>query len=160
MNIKLLTVGIFVGAFVLLAAPVQAFTIRQSQEMSNTVNVKTEGGTAEVKSESWGKQSQKVEFNTWKEDWKDEDHSWKKAKPYNWKSENTDGEVRLSWDHRGGICHIRYTEVNSRAYKYSTSAACDQGEITVGGLVQGRNYRFQVRKDDGSWSKPTVVKAW
>lgn len=72
---------------------------------------------------------------------------------------DTSGEVRLNWDHRGGTCHVRYTESGSRYFKYSTSAACDEGGITIGGLTPGHNYRFQVRKDGGGWSATVTRRA-
>ena len=73
---------------------------------------------------------------------------------------DTSGKVALDWDHRGGTCHIRYTENNAQDYRYSTSTNCDEGGITIGGLKVGTNYRFQVKKDDGSWSNSMVIKAW
>lgn len=157
---KILAVGVVaVTVAGLSVTQVDALTIRQSQEMSNTTSVKVEGaGTAEAKVEQWGKQSQKVETP----DWQNRRGDAHDRRGYGWKkySENRDGEVPLSWDHRGGTCHVRYTEAGNRHFNYHTSTNCDDGEITIGGLVTGRNYKFQVRKDDGSWSHPTNVKAW
>ncbi len=69
------------------------------------------------------------------------------------------GQVYLSWDFRGGTCHVRYTENANRYYKYSTAASCDSGGTTIGGLRPGLVYRFQVKKDDGTWSAPVRIKA-
>ncbi|MDQ5951659.1 MAG: hypothetical protein QG639_940 [Patescibacteria group bacterium] len=69
------------------------------------------------------------------------------------------GSFTLGWDHRGGTCHVRYSESNVQSYKYSTSAACDAGEVVVGGLQRGSTYRFQVKKDDGAWSAPLWLRA-
>jgi hypothetical protein len=73
--------------------------------------------------------------------------------------ENTDGRVRLEWGYRGGTCHVRYTEATQSVYKYATAASCDEGGVTIGGLVPGKKYRFQVRQNEGGWSRAVVVKA-
>jgi hypothetical protein len=73
--------------------------------------------------------------------------------------ENNNGQVRLDWGYRGGTCHVRYTEATSANYKYFTSAGCDEGGVTISGLVPGRKYRFQVRQNEGAWSRAVVVKA-
>ena len=75
----------------------------------------------------------------------------------NWK--DTSGEVSINWDHRGGTCHVRYGESTSRGYRYSTSASCDDGGMTIGGLQTGKNYRVQYRKDSGAWSAPKTYRA-
>mgnify|MGYP001175360096 CR=1 FL=1 len=155
--------------FVASSSPAQALVVRQSQEMSNSSSVKVEGSNvsvsgdfkAEAKSESWGKQSQKVVID---------DGAGYTMRPYGhskgrgnkgmWAKPASSGEVRLTWDMRGGTCFVRYTEAGSAGYNYETSTGCDNGTITIGGLTPGRNYRFQVRKDDGAWSQPITVKAW
>lgn len=73
--------------------------------------------------------------------------------------EPTYGAVYLSWNLRGGTCHVRYTESNQNWYKYATATACDNGGVTIGGLVPGRWYRFQVRQDNGYWLKAITRKA-
>lgn len=73
---------------------------------------------------------------------------------------SNDGRVTLGWDHQGGTCHVRYTESGVSNYKYSTSAACDEGDVTIGGLNRGSNYRFQVKQDEGSWSAPMTMRAY
>lgn len=70
------------------------------------------------------------------------------------------GEVKLTWSHRGGTCHVRYTEANVRSYRYSTNADCDEGGVTIGGLTRGKAYRFQVKQDDGYWSRAFTRNAW
>jgi hypothetical protein len=72
---------------------------------------------------------------------------------------NADGRVRLTWGYRGDTCHVRYTEAREKSYKYSTSANCDDGGVTIGGLTPGVKYRFQVAQGGGNWSKPVVVLA-
>lgn len=88
--------------------------------------------------------------------------AWKKNR--GWKSDkyvnrDTSGKIRLDWDHRGGTCHVRYTEANMQWYKYYTSIGCDDGAITIGGLQSGVAYRFQVKKDNGGWSNPVTATA-
>lgn len=73
--------------------------------------------------------------------------------------ENADGQVRLDWGYRGGTCHVRYTEANQTYYKYATAASCDDGGVTISGLIPGDKYRFQVRQDNGAWSRAVTVKA-
>lgn len=73
---------------------------------------------------------------------------------------NTDGKATIGWDFRGGTCYIRYTEANVRNYKYNTSAACDEGEKTIGGLKKGSLYRFQIKQNDGNWSDSMTLRAY
>jgi hypothetical protein len=72
---------------------------------------------------------------------------------------NSDGQVRLDWGYRGGTCHVRYGEANQSWYKYATAAGCDDGGVTIGGLVPGVKYRFQVHQNEGAWSRAVVVRA-
>ena len=154
---SLLTVSL--GLF--LAQPAQALVIKQTQEMSTSSYVKVEGGTdvkAEAESNNWGKQSQKVvtHGSQFKSRGAVSTPRWNTPR---WSVPSTDGQARIEWEMRGGSCHIRYSEVTSRGYKYSTSASCDDGGLTIGGLAQGKTYRFQVRKDGEVWSRPVTVTA-
>lgn len=144
------------------ASPAQALVVHQSQEMS--VSVKTEGGNSSSTTEAnaWGKQSQHVSTDEMTYSYRPGRHvgmgnRWGKNV---WVRPADDGQVRLSWDLRGGTCHVRYTEAGASGYNYETSTNCDDGGITIGGLVSGKNYRFQVRKDDGAWTRAVTVKAW
>jgi hypothetical protein len=74
-------------------------------------------------------------------------------------AEPTNATVRLSWPMRGGTCHVRYGETSANSYPYSTSTGCDNGGITIGGLVPGRSYRFQVASEGANWSSPVTVVA-
>jgi hypothetical protein len=76
-----------------------------------------------------------------------------------WSESPSNGEVRLTWSQRGGTCQIRYTEFGSKNYNYTTSTACDNGGITIGGLQYNKSYKFQVRKDDEAWSTAIVRRA-
>lgn len=163
---KLQIVGATTMAAVLTAVsalPVQAVVVRQTQEFSSSTSVKVEGGSdvkAEAESNSWGKQSQRIVTDDAPE------YGYRSGRPAGrsvgktWARPANNGQVRLTWDMRGGTCHVRYTEVGAAGYNYETSASCDEGGITIGGLVSGKSYRFQVRKDDGAWSRATTVRAW
>jgi hypothetical protein len=70
-----------------------------------------------------------------------------------------EGQVRLSWGYRGGTCQVRYTETTRNWYAYATAAGCDDGGITINGLQAGVNYRFQVKPENGVWSRAVVVRA-
>jgi len=72
---------------------------------------------------------------------------------------DTSGQATVSWPFRGGTCTIYYTESSARVYHYSTSTACDNGQLTIGGLVPGRSYRFQVKSDAGRWTRPVRMIA-
>lgn len=67
---------------------------------------------------------------------------------------NGNGAVRVNWAYRGGTCNVRYTEANQQMYKYMTSAGCDEGGVTIGSLVEGRKYKFQVAQNNwSSWTR-------
>lgn len=170
---KMVSATIMSVSLVLVSATgVQASVIRQTQEFSNSSSVKVEGGSdvkAEAESSSWGKQSQRVvtdevDVPSYRyrpthgvaTSWKRKNRSANAV----WVHPAAHGEVRLSWDLRGGTCHVRYNEATTAGYNYSTSTSCDDGEIRIGGLVAGQNYRFQVRQDDGAWSRAITVRAW
>lgn len=72
---------------------------------------------------------------------------------------NRYGQVELGWDYQGGTCHVRYSEATSQDYRYSTSTNCDEGSMVISGLQYGKNYRFQVKQDDGEWSPPVIMRA-
>jgi hypothetical protein len=69
------------------------------------------------------------------------------------------GAVKITWNYRGGTCHIIYTEAQEAVYKYRTSAGCDEGSLIVRGLVPGQKYKFQVSPDGVNWSKPVASAA-
>lgn len=156
---KIITASILgISLIAVSTTSAQALTVRQSQEFSSSSSVKVEGGSdvkAEAESNSWGKQSQRVSTD----DTSTYTHRRHAQRPV-WVRPAAHGEVHLTWDHRGGTCHVRYTESTSAGYNYHTSTNCDEGGITIGGLVSGKSYRFQVQKDDGAWSRARTVRAW
>jgi len=149
-----------VSAFLLLVTPTQAW-MSQSQEQnvsqSSSSELKCEGscqGTSTFKTENivWQAQSQSLgqgRVNT----------SWTYQNRY-WDNQPTTGEVHLTWSQRGGTCYVRYTEFGNTNYNYSTSTACDNGGITIGGLQPRTSYKFQVKKDDESWSRTMTRRVW
>lgn len=157
---SLLISGVGLALGLTFSTPTLAyFQQSQSQKVEQTVTAEVEGsGKSKVESSQKVEQSQSQNMDM---GWGNNGYrlNRKQIRYYNVKSENTDGEAYLSWGWRGGTCHIRYTENNYRNYKYSTSAACDDGHLTIGGLQPGRLYRFQVRQDNGVWSKPIRIKA-
>ncbi|MBP9820127.1 fibronectin type III domain-containing protein [Candidatus Woesebacteria bacterium] len=82
--------------------------------------------------------------------------SHRNAHPAVWRKKSEYGSVRLTWEPQDGTCLIRYTEARRSDFAYATSTSCNEGEITIGGLVPGRNYRFQVKIENDDWSKPIV----
>ncbi len=79
-----------------------------------------------------------------------------------WTAANSmgNGTVRVMWAQRGGTCNVRYNESNQPGYKYATSAGCDDGGVTIGSLVVGQRYKFQVAQNDwSSWSRPVRATA-
>ena len=138
----------------------QSQSASQKSSFSYSCDGSNCGGSAEMKTSSKVEQSQsqgtasfsnrgRMRSNNW-----DNDRGWKRN---NYR--DTSGEVTLDWDHRGGTCYVRYTGAGSKGYNYNTSTSCDNGSITIGGLQTGKNYRFQVKKDDGGWSQPMTAKA-
>lgn len=133
---------------------------RQSVSNSSSFSYSCDGdcnGTAESKTSSKVKQSQSQGYGTTQMKWRN-NRNYRNNR--NWNTDrDTSGEVSLSWDQRGGTCHVRYTESWIRNYKYSTSTACDNGSITIGGLQPGTSYRFEVQKDSEGWSWPLTLRA-
>jgi hypothetical protein len=74
-------------------------------------------------------------------------------------SGNKTGTVDLGWAHRGGSCHVRYTEANQTVYKYQTVANCNQAQMTISHLVPGVKYKFQVSQDNHHWSYAVMAVA-
>ena len=164
---KILTRAITLSATLMAAATIttqsaSAVTIEQSQELSNTAKASVTctgscSGSAEATQN--GKQSQKIELPSPVT----EMHTGRVIR-YNYSHGRVvhvpatvimmaDGQVRLSWGMRGGTCHVRYTEANQNVWKYNTSAGCDDGGVTIGALQSGTKYKFQVRQDNGDWSR-------
>lgn len=149
--------------FALVAAvtPAQAYQ-SQSQsatsESSSSVTCEGNGCTGKTESSASVRMYQRQSQGSGSSDSSDWYPSHRRGN-YNNSWGDTSGEVRISWDHRGGTCHVRYTEAGSKYFKYATSAACDEGGVTIGGLKTGKNYRFQVRKDSGAWSRSMTVRA-
>ncbi len=143
-----------------------------SSEFSSSVNCEGNcNGKAEVTSKTSMDQSQVQRMGTgtgsggsWGSNWGDRDDWDNKGRSNrnDWgnKQANTDGQVRLNWNMRDGTCRVRYKEANARSYNYTAHADCNDGGITIGGLVEGRNYHFQVKKDgDEKWSRPILRRA-
>lgn len=80
----------------------------------------------------------------------------------NWHDEEevtTDGEVKLTWGLRDGTCHIQYRRVGQTGWPHATATSCNNGEVTIGGLEEGKNYQFRIKKNDGHWSRPLTRRA-
>lgn len=155
------------------SSPVHAYMHQeQSQSSSSTTSFSCDGncGKVETSTKTEVNQSQSQTMSSHDSSWMnstwDDENGWQTRHGNrrwvsfsdNWN--NNDGQVRLNWGMRGGTCYVRYTEAKSGGWNYNTSTACDDGGITIGGLMRGKNYRFQVKKDDGSWSKTRTLKAW
>jgi hypothetical protein len=152
-----------------IATPVSAVVMEQSQSQSQStssnssasVTVTNGSGSGSANSEAKASQSQgqsqRIDMGTTRNVGRG--RVVRGAARGAWISVNTDGHVRLSWAQRGGTCNIRYTENSDRGYKYATSAGCDEGGVTIGGLTPGVVYRFQMKQDNGPWSKAIVIKA-
>jgi hypothetical protein len=138
----------------------QSQSASQNSSFSYSCNGSNCGGSGEMKTSSKIEQSQSQGTASFSNRGRMGSNNWNNNR--GWKHNNnrdTSGEVTLDWDHRGGTCYIRYTEVGAKGYNYNTSTSCDNGSITVGGLQTGMRYRFQVKKDDGGWSQPMTAKA-
>jgi hypothetical protein len=166
---NLLTRAAILGATVITATAVTAqtataLTVEQSQELntSSKTSISCNSGDCSGSAEatSNGKQNQRVEAAP--TGYKAGKATYRKGKAL-WMPATVvmmdDGQVRLNWGMRGGTCHVRYSEANQSAWKYQTSASCDEGGVTIGGLQSGVKYKFQVRQDNGAWSKIMVGKA-
>lgn len=135
----------------------------QSQEVSSSSNASVTctgdcNGSANAESSATGRQWQRTEITSGRNvvSRSYRTSTRRIATAYiGWQS---DGSVRLNWGMRGGTCHVRYTEAAESVYKYATAAGCDDGGVTIGGLTPGVRYRFQVRQNDGAWSRPVVIK--
>jgi hypothetical protein len=138
----------------------QSQNVSQSSSFSyNCDGSNCGGGSAEFKSSTHVKQSQSQGIGVRDDSW---DRNTSRSKQSRRKNRwSADGQVTLSWGHRGGTCHVRYTEgkPSNDIYNHTTWAACDEGEITIGGLRRGSAYTFQVKKDGGDWSSPTTLRA-
>lgn len=170
-KIRQLCLGMLVsvGAVVLASTPAAAYMSQSqsqsfSSEFSSSFNCNGDcnGSKHEVKMNSSLEQRQLQRMgngsNSWDgsgSHWNDWDDDWNTG----WEDRDTTGQVWLGWGWRGGTCHVRYTEATNRSYKYSTSAACDNGGMTIGGLTKGTSYRFQIKQDNGYWSRPITRRA-
>lgn len=171
----LVMVGAVAGTSGLVSAEMYQ---EQSQNVSNShsFTVKCDGGSCTSSSSGSGGATGEFKFesevNQHQYQSNDmESHSIRSKSYYNSNSDtfkknrgirknvSTAGKVDIGWDYEGGTCNIRYTENTSQQYRYSTSAGCDEGGVTIGGLRPGRSYRFQVQKDNGAWSEPIVMIA-
>ena len=138
-------------------------TQEQSQSVSSSGNasVTCEGnctGSAEANSSATGRQWQRTEVTVGGAAYPTRAVAKRGRVAGAYVGWSADGEVRLNWSLRGGTCHVRYTEASESVYKYATSASCDDGGVTIGGLTPGVSYRFQVRQNDGPWSRAVVVR--
>lgn len=158
---KILSTSLVLSLFALplvFAPSAKAEVIEQRQLLRNEFSVECTNGTCKVSGNQSGEQHQNSggrassTTSNWSwSDW-DDDSNWNE-------DEDDSGEVRLGWNQRGGTCHVRYKETTSRTYNYSTQAACDDGGITIGGLVPDRAYHFQIKKDNGRWSRARRIVA-
>lgn len=162
--------ALVVASTVLASTSAAALTVEQSQELTNSAKTSITcngecSGSAEVTQNA--KQSQKIEMSPTAKHYKYVAPKYKSVKNKNLKAVYVpsavvimnDGQVRLNWGMRGGTCHVRYTESNMNVWKYNTSAGCDEGGVTINGLQSGVSYKFQVRQDNGAWSRVMVGKA-
>ncbi len=122
-------------------------TIYQHQSSSSSFEFSC-SGECSAKSETSQSQTQRVG-----------EGSWPAHHGHHSAEHAPSGNATISWPHSGGTCTIRYTENSARWYKYTTSAGCDEGQLTIGGLVPGRTYRFQVKQEGAGWSTPTRIVA-
>ncbi len=172
MNIlqKLSVASITLGAGLVVAVtPVSAQTMqqqRQSFSSETSFSSSCEGtncsGKHEFKSTTDVHQEQRQSSGMsanggMKHHWNDWDnHGW------NWDDAdevNTDGEVKLTWSMRDGTCYIQYRMAGQAGWPYSTQANCNEGSKTIGGLQEGKNYQFRIKKNDGRWSRPMTRRA-
>lgn len=157
-SLCLVTLSMGLGAMAVTPLA-QAFTEQsQWQKVEQSVTAEVNGtGTAKVESTQKAEQFQSQQMN---ENWGGNGYRYNRGYVrYYAAPAATYGQAYLGWGMRGGTCHVRYTENSNRGYKYNTSAACDDGGMIIGGLRSGWTYRFQVRKDDGAWSRPVRIKA-
>lgn len=117
------------------------------------------GGKQEFKSTTSINQEQRQGSGTGMKGWSNWS-DWDNTGWDNWEDEtNTNGEVRLTWSMKDGTCHIQYRKVGQAGWPYSTAADCNNGEVTIGGLEEGKNYQFRIKKNDGKWSRPMTKRA-
>lgn len=144
------------AVLLLLPANLSAQTVYQHQSSSSNIEMKCEG-TCKVTSESTQSQTQRVGESNWHQP----ERKWRQPHHKTWQSQHhPNGHATVTWSPGEGTCTIRYTENNSRWYKYTTSANCTDGHVTIGGLVPGRTYRFQVKSDGSYWQAPQHLTAW
>jgi|GEM_PF-979875 len=148
-------IGVLVAFLGLGPSSIFAFSMEQSQSIESEFKSECTG-SCEMKVTSSSSVSQYQSFNS--ESWSS--HTRQVRDTSRAKRITQDSHATVRWDQRGGTCRIRYTEAISTSYKYYTSAACDEGEVVIGGLKPGRSYRAQVKKDDGSWSTTRRDMAW
>ncbi len=155
MNKKTFTSFIVTACALALALPNAAqanVTVYQHQTSSSNIEIECSGDCS-AKSETSQSQTQRVGEPVW--------HRENYGSRANWRNHQlTNGYATVTWPHRGGTCTVRYTEAAARWYKYTTAAACDAGEATIGGLIPGRAYRFQVRQGSSNWERPVRLIAW
>lgn len=148
---------VIAGLFVLVlftlstsSAWAETITIEQHQSINSEFHSECSGTCTTTATASF---SQHQGVNGDESSWSDSVTFRRQRPQWNRDDEgNRDGEVVVFWSQRGGTCTIRYTEASSRSYNYQTTTACDEGQLTIGGLVPGRAYRFQIKKDTGRWS--------
>jgi len=160
---------IFTGVFI---SPVSAQMYQsQSQSFSSSASTSSDGNNS-----GWHESRTSVEVSQQqtqrmggdsqgqsggRADKKSPTHKLPKNNKHNKQNKMTAGKVNINWqdwDWNGGTCYVQYTEANSNTYRYNTSTACDNDEITIGGLVPGTSYRFQIKKDNGTWSAPFTAQ--
>jgi hypothetical protein len=154
-------VGAVLSLFVLNSSSLAYSQQSQTQKVEQSVTAEVNGsGNAKVESTQKAEQSQSQSMDYQLGNMSPTGVRYSQGYIHRYKRPvSMTGQAYITWGWRGGTCHIRYTENGNGNYKYYTSAACDDGNATIGGLRPGWVYRFQVKKEDGGWGKPIRIKA-
>lgn len=167
---RFLLVGfVSVMGLAVFSTPVAAKTVVFNQTQSSQIKVTSNCTNGECTAESSVSvsqhqlQSDAPHFDssedTWWSPWWRHSHHSARSGDVNVRTHRS-GEVALSWSWRSGTCEVRYTESNVSHYKYSTLVACNQGGVTIGGLMPGKSYRFQIRNTEHEWwTTPVTITA-
>lgn len=166
LSLTTLTVAVAAAASVTPASAQYSQQQRQSFSSETSFSSNCEGsncsGKSEFKSSTNMAQEQRqgsgVGMNGWSHS--NNGSNWNGWDNWDEEETNTAGEVRLNWTLRDGTCYIQYRNVGTAGWPYSTQANCNDCGITVGGLQEGKNYQFRIKKNDGPWSRVMTRRAW